>query len=209
MAHIARYWRSQTVFLTVLFAALLMRGLIPPGYMPAPGQGLFALELCTAEQYQMPAGQKTSSGAESRPPGHHHPAPSATTKPQPRGHALFGQSPLVDARAGAHTQPADASFGQTPSTDAQVGEHDHADASSGKLPWVAGGHQHQHNGATPAGHDSPCPFAATAVCATAPVVLAHVAVTEASMARASHVPQIHAPSIVARSQSARAPPSLS
>jgi xanthine/CO dehydrogenase XdhC/CoxF family maturation factor len=191
MTRIARYWRAQPVYLTLLLAALLMRGLIPAGYMPAPGHGLFALELCTAEQYRPPArgsAEKHGTGDSGASASHfqRHDATDAAKTPQ-REHALFGYSPLVDA-----------------------GAHYHSSTSLDASPSTASAPHHQHHGATnPAGHESPCPFAATAVCAPAPVVLTHAVAFDASPVRAIREPQVHTPSIVARSQGARAPPTLS
>jgi hypothetical protein len=155
MNRLARYWRAQPLYSALLIAALLMRGLIPAGYMPAAGHGFFALELCSAVQTQLPE-----------------PASDAT----------------------AHHHHGDMADGQTPASD-----------TSSAL-----AHNHHHNGSTtPAEHSSPCPFAATALCAPLPAVAFYAPAIEALPTHVTSEPQVLTSYLIVRAQSARAPPAFS
>jgi hypothetical protein len=225
MTRIARYWRAQPLYLTLLFAALVMRGLIPAGYMPAPGHGLFALELCTAQQYRMPIRDaEGADGAAARsdvPAGaahvHGHDANLPTGHGQQRN-AWFLGTPVEhhepsEARSGPatahhhHDGATERGTTHQPEPSSLVASEPHDQRALSSL--SASEPHHQHNGATTPGHDSPCPFAATAVCAPAPTIVSHAVALETSAVLASREPQVSTHSLLARSQSARAPPALS
>ena len=236
MTRIARYWRAQPLYLTLLFAALVMRGLIPAGYMPAPGHGLFALELCTAQQYRMPGAGPDGTVARSDAPlgtahvqGHVDHVPTGSgqqhnvwflgTPAEQHGEARSGSATahhhhdVATEQGSAHQHEpsslvaSEQPHGQRAPSSLGTSEqyHQHALASLGESAEP----HHQHNGATTPGHDSPCPFAATAVCAPAPTIVSHAVAIETLAVLASREPQVSTPSLLARSQSARAPPALS
>ena len=58
-----RFARHPTVFV-LLLAALLLRGLVPLGFMPGQAQGQPGLVLCTPQGYVTLAGEQTPAAAE-------------------------------------------------------------------------------------------------------------------------------------------------
>jgi hypothetical protein len=165
MNRLARYWRAQPWCLGLLLLALLLRGLIPVGYMPAVEHGALVLELCTAQQYRVP----------------------------------FAHTPV---EPGAQSHDHDRSGGNDAAGNGLVGASQAGESASHSQ-------QHNHNGTVPAGHNSPCPFAATALSAPPPVSVAYAIALDSTRVDAAHAPQISSSLIVSRSQSARAPPVLS
>lgn len=199
MNRLGRYWRAQPLLSVLLLAALLTRGLIPVGYMPASGQGFFALELCTAPQYRLPFAHDAPQAQ-----GAARAATSAELAApwEPRAPTSATHSHAHDSAASEHAERAGALY-------LAAGEGGSAGAIDGSLaPGAA--HDHEHGGRkTPAGHDSPCPFAVTALSAPPPAAIVHAISVDAIVVQAVREPQVAAALLISRSQSARAPPALS